>query len=163
MIGNTKKNYDGVWRKNGGEEPMTAETVARSVMNGDRRVAILDGPSGCGKTHILRLIRESNAEKTVTVMSARDIMDELLPWIVERRGDARSYAHSFADTEVLCIEDTDMSLLGKEATQCEISEMVQSFAKHGMVILTGIDVKEKVPVLYDNLASLADVYTFTEK
>lgn len=119
-------------------------------------VYILDGPTRCGKTYFLK-----NLPQERTIISGFHLLYEQL--IDSLRQGTGAYQESKrqlilnyrSKAEILCFEDIDMALSGRPNTQEEFARIICEMSEFKVVILTGIEIKERcsdfvkrIPILH---------------
>lgn len=112
---------------------------------------VLDAPSGYGKTFYSRKICELIPANEVKVMSSEEFMDSFHSFI--RQGNYYSGCYPmeevFKDIKVIVIEDIDIFLAGREATQEEVAHILLGAIENGVsVVVTGIDIATKAPYFF---------------
>lgn len=106
---------------------------------------LLDGCSGCGKTMLLKRLKETTS-RPVYIFSYENVVDEILR-AARAKETCEQYLLDISENNcVIGIEDVDY-LRGKEATQACLAEMVCNAAEKHLVIMSGIDVLSKTPIL----------------
>lgn len=115
---------------------------------------ILDAPTGFGKTHAIRELLSSKPEGTVNVMSCEMVIEILLHYISNSLIDENQLINYIGNSKCLVVEDVDVDLVGKEATQEEVANALAKTLNGGItVIVTGINIKNNLPYFYKKLTS----------
>lgn len=115
---------------------------------------LLDAPSGFGKTSIVRefeqkseKVRRISCELLITELceKLRGMEDEESEWSLKELWDG---------LDCIIIEDVDIVLAGKEATQKETAAILTEAIEDGTsVIVTGINIKGRIPYFYAEITS----------
>ena len=110
-----------------------------------KRVFFIDGPSTCGKTHFVKNLQESNK----IVYPTHLLVDELLALYKEKVPTNNIYRRIEAmfPCRILCFDDADMTLAGKDATQQEIAYIVKRLTDKRKVMFLGINLKKRCGTL----------------
>lgn len=117
------------------------------------QIVLLDGPTGCGKTRLLRRVKEGFGEGMMIL--AVDRLGELL-----MKG-AEPVRECLGGHDVICIEDADM-MQGKIVTQETTARYLSEAARHALVAVTGIRLRERVGTLLDGLKGPVRLIEFRE-
>lgn len=112
---------------------------------------VLDAPSGYGKTFFVKRICEFVSSNEIKLMTSEQFRDAFYTFI--RSGEYHlgdlPMEEVFRDMKTVVIEDIDMFLSGREATQEEVAHIFLAAIENGIsIIITGIDVFEKAPFFY---------------
>lgn len=110
-----------------------------------KRVFFIDGPSTCGKTHFVKNLHETNRILYPTHLFVDELIamfDEKIP---EHKRNER--IESMFPCRILCFDDADMTLAGKDATQQEIAYIVKRLIEKRKVIFLGINLKKRCGTL----------------
>ena len=119
------------------------------IENRNSGIILIEGPSACGKTYLLKKLRDTSPRQ-VRLVSYETISDTMTANMQDHRYDPQALADSFS-SEVLCIEDIDF-LRGKEHTQMEFAFLINNLSEHNLVILTGINLSARLPLLFSFLS-----------
>ncbi|MBQ3054740.1 MAG: hypothetical protein IJC88_01400 [Oscillospiraceae bacterium] len=117
-------------------------------------VLILDAPSGFGKTLSLQKQKRERPDE-ILVLSYETLAREISGYLKKHRS-AKHLTEDFASLlcrcKVLAIEDVDF-LAGKTSTLAEICLLVNCISrrKTTAVVMTGIDIYDKMPYFVDYL------------
>ena len=148
--------------------PQEVISLINGLLSG---VVILDGIKKKKKTTIIKAI-EGRSKKIFTA----EFFGLLLSEIDKKIGifdpdtwDPDVWTASYLDTlvewidgyNIICFEDIDMMLNGKEATTEEILNLVANLAEESLVIITGIHIRSRVPNFVENLDAKEFYYQFT--
>ena len=112
---------------------------------------VLDAPSGYGKTFYVKRICELIPTNEVKAMSSEEFMDSFHSFIRQGNYYSGDYPMEevFKDIKVIVIEDIDIFLAGREATQEEVAHILLGAIENGVsVVVTGIDVATKAPYFF---------------
>jgi len=113
-------------------------------------VIVLSGPSGCGKTRALQRLREEGYD--IEILSIEKLLDVVVDAARSNEKDALTRLR-FGSSKIIAVEDVDLSLPGRKYTLDEVFRMInrKAFDENGIVILTGIDLKNRFPALFEKL------------
>jgi len=126
-------------------QPVTKQELRDIIENSQSGIILIEGPSACGKTYLLRKLRDTSPRE-VRVVSYETVVDTMTANMSQHRYDPKALAESFS-SEVLCIEDVDF-LHGKEQTQTELAFLANRLSENNLVIFTGINLRERIPMLF---------------
>ena len=110
-----------------------------------KRVFFIDGPSSCGKTHFVKNMHETNKIIYPTHLLVEELISmfkEKIPMRIVYNRIELLFPYS-----ILCLDDVDMTLAGKDATQQEIAYIVKRLTEKRKVIILGINLKERCGTL----------------
>lgn len=133
------------WNKASSGDKLSPEELLQYMLQKKGGIVLLDGYSGCGKTTILKKLREASS-RPVYIFSYESVVDEILRAARAKETCERYLLDISENNCVIGIEDVDY-LRGKEATQACLAEMVCNAAEKHLVVMTGIDVWSKTPIL----------------
>ena len=107
-------------------------------------IMIIDGPSGCGKTRLLKQLSELGG-RALRIYSIGEFKEMLS---ISIRHPHRTLQNLFFD-DIVAVEDIDF--LGiTESLQTQAAFFLRHAAENGSVILTGIRINERVPIVVDS-------------
>lgn len=111
-----------------------------------KRVFFIDGPSTCGKTHFVKNLHETNK----IIYPTHLLIEDLISMFNEKIPECKIYERieSMLPCRILCFDDVDMTLAGKDATQQEIAYLVQRLTEKRKVLFLGIDLKKRCRTLF---------------
>lgn len=121
-------------------------------------LTIIDAPSGSGKSMYLKRIaaKKRLLGKNVIVCRADQIYDSFLSCIKKKHESKNNfYGPVRLDTmlpsaDIYALEDIDVFLRGKEATQLEFANIVvQTILQGKDVYITGIDLKQRAAYFWE--------------
>lgn len=128
--------------------PVSKQELREIIENKKSGIILIEGPSACGKTYLLRKLRDTSPRE-VRLVSYETIADTMTANMLGHSYDPKALADSFS-SEVLCIEDVDF-LRDKEHTQMEFAFLANSLSENNLVILTGINLRARLPFLFNFL------------
>lgn len=123
-------------------------------MSANPTLTVLDAPSAYGKTYMLHKFIEANKNKKVKILSCESVVDRLIECIQKQPAALRSdFLRELSDdSDCIIIEDIDIVLTGKQTTQEEIAIAVtRAMDKNTCVVVTGINMKERVPYFLNTI------------
>ena len=106
-------------------------------------ITILDGPSGCGKTRLLRHLQQSG--RTVDVYSSEEVKEHII-W---RLRHFPNLPGGLPGLDIIAVEDVDF-LESAESAQVEASFLIERALGEKCVIITGIQIRNRVPTIVDS-------------
>ena len=121
------------------------------ILLSGKRIFFLDGPTRCGKTYFLKHMCSSNV-----IVSPFCVVVETLYEFLERKETFENYYDEIDRKYPCCIlalEDIDISLVGKAATQTEMAALFDRMIEGRKIILTGIDIDRRCAELLASLGS----------
>ena len=124
---------------------LSQNEVVQRLLDMERGVAFLSAPSGGGKTAILHKLQKLRpgckviSSETFIMGVVEDILKKGTVEPVPQEQDL-----------VLCIEDLDW-YKGREATQQALALWFAQLRESGVVIVTGIDLENRLPALFREL------------
>lgn len=87
-------------------------------------------------------------------MSCEMVIEILLHYISNSLTDENQLINYLGNSKCLVVEDVDVDLVGKEATQEEVANALEKTLNGGItVIVTGINIKNNLPYFYKKLTS----------
>lgn len=116
------------------------------------KIVILDGPSGFGKTQFIKRLKSMTEEENICIITGERFGEYLYNML--RNGDnstaiVEKLGHS---SKFLVIEDIDMALSGEMAQEVASDILLNAIEDDDkVVIVTGINIKEKAPEFYWNM------------
>lgn len=119
------------------------------------RVVILDMESGVRDTGIIFELKKQSG-LLVEIVSYRDMIDKILELPSNANIDEEIPNIGEFDCNILIIRDIDY-LRGKPITQMIIWQNVKRLSENTLVVLTGMNIKERIPNLQSALPE-ADYY-----
>ncbi|MBR2741114.1 MAG: AAA family ATPase [Oscillospiraceae bacterium] len=134
-----------MWIHNGKE--YTGDEVVSKLADTESGIVALDGPSGCGKTTIIKTLQTTSV-KIVSGEFASAVIKEF-----ERsREDPVNIALRFLEGyEIVCFEDVDLYLKERPSTTSFIKKTISNLSSNCLVIVSGIDLLNRVPELISEL------------
>ena len=100
------------------------------------------------------ILLSSKPEGPVNVMSCEMVIEILLHYISNSLTDENQLINYLGNSKCLVVEDVDVDLVGKEATQEEVANVLAKTLNGGItVIVTGINIKNSLPYFYKKLTS----------
>lgn len=134
------------WKMLSTKEELSFDKVIGYLLHKENGVVLLDGYSWCGKTTILRTLEEAS-QRPVCRLSYETVVDKLVH-VLRKHENCYEYLHDLNEHgAIIGIEDVDY-LCGKESTQEYLSEMIRFAAEKHLVILTGNNVQQQTPILF---------------
>lgn len=120
------------------------------------RIIFLDGPTGCGKTRFLKGLQAEG----VLIVPMQELLETLIGCLQQNKARADIYRAIDAayPCKILCLEDIDLSLAGKPATQEEVAIMLRRLSDTRKIILTGISLQDRCSVLLDRIGEVSFKY-----
>lgn len=121
-------------------------------------LTIVDAPSGSGKSVYINevAVQKRRLGKIMIVCRADQIYDSFLACIKKRHmSENDSYTPIRLDTmlspaDIYALEDIDVFLRGKEATQLEFANIIARTISQGKdIYITGIDLKNRVGTFWE--------------
>ena len=111
-------------------------------------VIAIEGKSGIGKTKIIKELK-SVYGSNMTVLTSEKFISII---IMALKSDINpSTAFSTIETSIMVIEDMDFGLKGKQIMQKSISYILKDMLNHHKIIITGIELNERIPDLMKNI------------
>ena len=104
-------------------------------------ITALDGPSGCGKTTLLRKL-EASEDRSLEKLT----VEELREFIMERLRFSPHRARKLSGADIIAIEDIDF-LGAAKSLQYEAAFIIEKTIEEHSVIITGIRLRKRVPIL----------------
>ena len=119
----------------------------------EKGLVFLSAPTNCGKTTIIKEIVQRK-EKAIAI-SSEQLTDAILQKLQE---DKTELLTDYAQHPCICVEDLDW-YKGRENTQNEFAAVLSKFAESALVIVTGVDLKNRLARMFSGL----NQYTYFEK
>jgi len=117
-------------------------------------LTVLDAPSAYGKTYALHKFSEINKDKKIKILSCESVVDRLIEYIQKQPAALRTnLLRDLSDnSDCIIIEDIDIVLAGKQTTQEEVAiAVMRAMDNNTSVVVTGINIKERVPYFYKTI------------
>lgn len=100
----------------------------------------LEGPSGCGKTRLLRQLKQSR--RKIDVYSSEDLKEHII-WRLRHLPNS---PWGLPGLDIIVVEDIDF--LGyAESLQAEAAFLIERALIGNGIIITGIKLRERIPVI----------------
>lgn len=140
-----------MWYDRNTKEELSDDTALQKAIEKDdiHRIFILDGSSGCGKT---RFINGLPYERKLRIPA--NLLLETVFWDQrDLNGNKRMlmYFLTQLNCDILCIEDIDVPIAHRNATQEMFADMIVELAARQTVILTGNDIRRSCEILVGSL------------
>ena len=129
-------------------QPVAKHELREIIENKKSGTILIEGPSACGKTYLLKKLRDTSPRQ-VRLLSYETVVDTMIENMKNHTYNPNAMADTFS-SDVLCIEDIDF-LKGKDHTQMEVAFLVNNISENNLVIITGINLKSRVPSLFSFL------------
>ena len=144
-------------------EKLRDDNALRTAIEKDgiHRIFILDGPSGCGKT---RFINSLLYDRKLRI-PANLLLETVFLEQRDLTGNKRMllYFLTQLNCDILCVEDIDISLRSREATQEMFADMIVELAVHHTVLLTGNDIRKSCGTFVGILRGRYRCFRYTEQ
>lgn len=105
-------------------------------------ITVLDGPSGCGKTRLLKRLRQSG--RVIDLYSSEDLKEHIM-W---RLRHFPNLPGGLPGLDIIVVEDIDF-LESAKSVQTEAAFLIERALDEKCVILTGIQIRDRVPTIVD--------------
>lgn len=122
--------------------------ILKDVPHGS--ITILDGPSGCGKTRLLKQL-EASEVRSVEKYSVEAIKE----LVMERIYSSPHRQWNLTSDDIIAIEDIDF-LSAAKSLQIEAAILIEKASAEHAVIITGIQLSKRVPVMMKTLERHCD-------
>ena len=119
----------------------------------ERGLVFLSAPTNGGKSTIIKEITKRK-EKAIAI-SSEQLTDAIIQKLKEDKTDLLT---DYAQHRCICVEDLDW-YKGREYTQYEFAAVLSQFAESALVIVTGVDLKERLAKMFSRL----NQYAYFEK
>ena len=119
----------------------------------ERGLVFLSAPTKGGKTTAIKEITKRK-EKAIAI-SSEQLADAILQKLKEDKTDLLT---DYAKHRCICVEDLDW-YKGCEYTQYEFASVLSEFAENALVIVTGVDLKNRLAKIFSRL----NQYAYFEK
>ena len=119
-------------------------------------VILFSGPSNCGKTQIVKAIAKERGDSLI--VSAEQLIDSII-YQIQAVGNINPSTF-FVGHSCVCIEDIDW-YRGRSNTLWECSRIINHFAEKALVIVTGVDLTDRMSLLLTNISQY-DLYEYNE-
>lgn len=136
-------------------KPFTGNELCNYLIETESRIIVVSGPSNSGKTSIINKLK---SKKTVNSVPYTFVTEYICRGIFEKP-ISREEFEAKTSGDFFCVEDVDF-LLGKSVTQEVMGEMMREISKGCKVIITGIELRKKVPELLGNLGDFEEILYF---
>lgn len=113
-------------------------------------ISILDGPSGCGKTLLLKQLAASEG-RSVEKYSVEAVKE----LVMERIYSSPHRQRNLTSDDIIAIEDIDFLNTAK-SLQIEAAILIEKASAEHAVIITGIQLSKRVPVMMKTLERHCD-------
>ena len=113
-------------------------------------ISILDGPSGCGKTRLIKRM-EASEVRFVEIYSVEEIKD----LIMAKMRTSPYRQRNLTGDDIIAIEDIDF-LGTTKSLQIEAAILIERASAEHAVIITGIQLSKRVPVMMKTLKRHCD-------
>lgn len=113
-------------------------------------ITVLDGPTGCGKTRLLKQLAASEG-RSVDKYSVEAIKE----LVMERIYSAPHRQRNLTGDDIIAIEDIDFLNMAK-SLQIEAAILIEKASAEHAVIITGIQLSKRVPVMMKTLERHCD-------
>jgi len=113
-------------------------------------IFVLDGPSGCGKTRLLKQL-EASEVRSVEKYSVEAIKE----LIMEKIYSSPHRQWNLTGDDIIAIEDIDF-LSAAKSLQIEAAILIEIASAEHAVIITGIQLSKRVPVMMKTLERHCD-------
>lgn len=146
---------NGYWKRNEKKEKIFYENLAERILNDRACIIMIDGKSLCGKSLLIKSIPTCKKR----VFSCDNFHRYLISYLENEKTDAEIV--DSLDDKMLCIEDIDF-LAGRPFTQWRIAKIFNMLAVRQKIIITGIQIKSRLPDFFENLKRTYAIYKFIE-
>lgn len=150
-----KKN----WLVLSSETELTDDEVCKYLLETESRIIVFSGKSGCGKTSIIKKLKD---ESGLIVNSVEYRF--LTNYICRRATDEPVNQGEFDEKircDFFCVEDIDF-LAGKLTVQECVGELLKEISARHKVIITGIDVRNRVGALLEASGDFSEEIIYSE-
>ena len=113
-------------------------------------ISVLDGPSGCGKT---RLLKQLDASKVRSV--EKYSVEAIKELVMGRIYSSPHIQRNMTGDDIIAIEDIDFLNTAK-SLQIEAAILIEKASGEHAVIITGIQLSKRVPVMMKTLERHCD-------
>lgn len=113
-----------------------------------RGLVFLSGPSNCGKTQLIKALEKRRGE--TVVLTGEQLIGEL----AQQLRTAGQPKLTPPACSCLCIEDLDW-YGGREQTEYVLAELLSGWAQKQLVIVTGIQLRNRMGYLFSRLEEFA--------
>ena len=145
-----------VWKQISSGENLSKDEVIETLRHRGNGIVVLSGPSNAGKTTLLSHLR-CRTKTPMMIYSYQDAVDSIVAQAKAHRWDEGiPFFDNHRAGAILAIEDIDF-LRGKESTRHELYAQVKQLSTKSLVILTGVDVEDRMWDLFQYLPE-ADWY-----
>ena len=139
-----------VWKQISSGENLSKDTLIETLIQRPSGIVVLSGPSNAGKTMLLSHLR-CRAKTPMMIYSYQDAVDSIVAQAKAHRWDEGiPFFDNHPAGAILAIEDIDF-LRGKEVTRHTLYEQVKQLSKQSLIILTGIDLEERMDDMFQYL------------
>jgi len=138
-----------MWQQN--QTGITEEVLLEALKDAPRgSIFVLDGPSGCGKTLLLKQLAASGG-RSVEMYSVEAVKE----LVMERIYSSPRRQRNLTGDDIIAIEDIDF-LSASKSLQIEAAILIEKASVEHTVIITGIQLSKRVPVMMKTLERHCD-------
>lgn len=134
-----------------GQTTITEEGLLKALKDAPKgSISVLDGPSGCGKTFMLKQLAAPGG-RSVEKYSAEAVKE----LVMERIYSSPHRQRNLTGDDIIAIEDIDF-LSAAKSLQIEAAILIEKASAEHAVIITGIQLSKRVPVMMKTLERHCD-------
>ncbi len=133
-------------------KPFTDDGLCDYLLETDSRIIVINGPSGSGKTSVIKKLK---SKKTVNSVPYNYLVEYICRGVLENPVSDEDFEEK-THGDFFCVEDVDF-LCWKSVTQGVTGRLLGDISKECKVIITGIQLKKRVPDLLKNLGGYEEI------
>ena len=129
------------------------------IANGAGGILMIEGPTNSGKSLLLRRLQEKLPGR-VAILPSTDLSDSLDKWVTLETLGTRILQKA-GNCDILCFENVD--LIRTDSAQVGAAVLLHRLAApHRCIVLNGVDCRNRIPRLLDNICRPVQLFQFVE-
>ncbi len=141
------------------QKEFTADELCKHMLETQSRIIILDGKSGCGKTSAIRKLKKESG-RTVNYVNHLFVTNYICRHITDEPVSQEEFDKKI-NCDFFCVEDIDF-LAGLVSLQEFVGELLKEISGKRKVIITGINIRKRVPELLNALGNSYEEIIYKE-
>lgn len=133
-------------------KPFTDDGLCDYLIETDSRIIVISGPSGSGKTSVIKNLKNKKAVNSVPYIY---LVEYICRGVRENPISDEDFEEK-THGDFFCVEDIDF-LRWKSVTQGVTGNLLRNISKECKVIITGIELRKRVPELLKSLGSYEEI------